>query len=251
MLNLEAVLPQRQLLPVFPPLAQSTWLVHACWTLTALGICWDDPARSAGAGEFGQYFAVEEGFPLSLSSEFSLTGFELKTAAYTVKTHADLIPFLKGWILRKPALFRDKGLFSVGSDPASRLSRGRSGALAPPTGRPEQVRHRRGEPPPFCLVVSLLFERVCTSLALAEKGQGSTGCYFLQGTRISASLSPEPTFAQQLASSRKSGSHRQEGKANRKPFKRCVWPVWLLVPEPRQPLIPMLRADAATQICQF
>lgn len=60
---------------------------HGSWNL----LQWSCPFS---AGEFGQYFTVEEGLPPSLSSR-SAQGFELKTAAYTVKTHADLIPFLK------------------------------------------------------------------------------------------------------------------------------------------------------------
>lgn len=60
----------------------------------ALGIYWNDPAHSA-LGNSGSISQLrKEGLPPSLSSR-SAQGFELKTAAYTVKTHADLIPFLK------------------------------------------------------------------------------------------------------------------------------------------------------------
>lgn len=55
------------------------------------------------------------------SSELSLTAFEFKIAAYTVKTHADVILFLTGLDSQKSWRCRgDKGLLSVGSDPETR-----------------------------------------------------------------------------------------------------------------------------------
>lgn len=136
--SLEAALPQRQ------PLAVSSTCTKQLASVCVLGkpLLLESagrilPIRQA-LGDSGNISQLRKA--PSVSSELSLKGFELKTAAYTVKTHADLIPFLKGRILRKPALFGDKGLFSVGSDPASCCPWGRSGALAPPTGRPTKVR---------------------------------------------------------------------------------------------------------------
>lgn len=123
----------------------------------------------------------------------------------------------------------------MGSDPARRRPRDRSGALAPPTGRHSQMRSRRGRSSSLCLA-SEFWGRICRCLAVPETGQVSLGCWLSQQGRILASTTLQLSSAR-LETGNQVLSVRKKDKKE-KLFHRNVWSVWMLVTETCQSLSP-------------
>jgi len=177
------------------------------WGATALRIYWNDPADAA-LGNLDGISRLRKG---SLLLWALAQGFELKTAAYTVKTHADLIPFLKAGSLESRLCSVIKAYSAWGLTLHAGVRRAAVERLHPLQADTRKCGPDAGAPP------STLLVSFGEDLEVPGSSWNNAGKSWLSSLPVSQDPDlSNPTAKVCRTSNQKAGSHIQERKTNRR-----------------------------------